>query len=204
MEPKTLLVHALELDVVPVLMQYNFVWSRSEMRLKRARGDFTDEVKFHRSTLNRRGTCEFWSSWSVRSKAFHSWYRKVWSRSPSDDFVVATNDWLISGWPRSGEGFLLNGDAAHDAAETKSFLRAAITLGIPFLDCHLTVVDGANFWLSRKTRLDRTIDLLVMCGQTDRARQLFELRKYEVLLQGSADDVEWLSEFTRATSRYFT
>jgi len=204
MEPKTLLVQALERNVVPVLMQYNFVWSRSGMRFKRTRGDFTDEVKFHRSTLNQRGRCEFWSSWSVRSKAFRSWYRKVWSRAPTDDFNVATSDWLIPGWPRSGEGFLLTGDAAHDAKETTTLLRAAITLGIPFVDCHLTVLDGANFWLSRKARLDRAIDLLVMCGQTDRAKQLSEQRKYEVIQEGLADDTAWFSEFNRATSRYFT
>jgi hypothetical protein len=180
-----------------------FSWSESGPSFKRKRGDLTDEVKFARSKWNRADVCEFWSTWAVRSKAFRSWYQNVWSKAPSDNYLVVTNDWLIPGWPRSASGFTIHNEPRSDAKEMKVLIDAFTVSGMAFLDQHSTPAAAAEFWLQRKARMDRPIDLLVMSGQKERAEELYKRLIAEARAFGGPATAQYVAGMRQSAGAYF-
>lgn len=203
MDPKSLLIGTLEKHVAPVMGECGFVWSESGPTFKRKRGELTDEVRFSRSKWNRGDICEFWSSWAVRSKSFRSWYQDIWSKAPADDYLVVTNDWLIPGWPRSASGFTIYNDTTRDAKEMNILVEAFTTVGIPFLEHHSTPQPAIEFWLKRKARMDRPIDLLVMSNQKERAKQLYDRLIAEARAFDGPATAQYIAGMQQSAGRYF-
>lgn len=185
------------------MAEHGFAWSESGPTFRRKRGELTDEVRFSRAKWNRGDLCEFWSSWAVRSKTFRSWYQTIWSKAPSDDYFVVTNDWLIPCWPRSAGGFSIHNDTTRDTQEMKVLTEAFVTVGIPFLNRYSTPQSAAEFWLQRKARMDRPIDLLVMSNQKERARQLYERLIAEARSFDGPATAQYIAGMQQSAGRYF-
>lgn len=171
MHPKQVLIEALELRVAPSLSDFGFHLFASEPKFVRTRGELVDVISFSRSKWNTDDNCTFWTAWSVRSKAFSSWYKSVWSVPPADDFLLTTNDWLIAGWPprNPNGGFTLQCSPILDNEEMARLVDACCWVGIPFLEAHSTPEQAAEYRLANFQPI-RALDLLMMSNQRLRAK----------------------------------
>lgn len=204
MKPKDLLVLRLRAHVVPSLQALGFRFAASTPAFRRSVGHAQQHIIFSLNRYNREDDAEFWTMWSVTSRAYQQWYGTEWGEATSWDLLADSADWNIPGWARGpAEPRFHLANTAADIEEMEEFCRSAEGAGMAFLEA-VSTWEGAAEWLRKKRwAFARAADFLLMTDQRERAHAVLRegIRNYEV--EQRPDTLNELPQLQRRLARYF-
>lgn len=130
-------------------------------------------------------------------------YEAKWGKHPESTIIAGSQDWLLQGWPRSSLGFRVPEEPDGCAREMQEFVEAAKLVGIPFLNSITSFEKAAEFWLERNANVELCADLLVLAGQSPRARRLLEASLTEIEQRNYSGKTVTHAYFKQIHSRLF-
>ncbi len=178
-KPKEILLERLANDVGPVLTEkHGFSFSPSQLKFSRTVKPFTQTIEACiDSKYSERNHCLFWTIFRVRSRAFKAWQVEQWGKELASDWVWWTQDCNVAGWERPDDNpvsLCLINEPANDVKVAEILTRNIETLAIPLMD-RMSDYEQAAGSFADGTAFDHAVDLYMMAGNTEAARELLEL-----------------------------
>lgn len=134
MKPKELLKFYIENELVSLLEPLGFKYAKSGPKFSRKTGPFTLSFSFFTSKYSSEDHCIFWTAWSISSKDYKKWYKKIWDTELVSDVIIGSSDWNIPNWLEGEHDHVVLYNSDVDNQEFKRFIHNVLNVGIPYYE----------------------------------------------------------------------
>ena len=173
--PRELITTSITETLLEPLTQSGFIFSKSSLTFKRNSGDFTQAITFQLNRHNETGiSAEFWTIWSITSKAYSKWYKANYGTKPLNDHVFTEPDWNIENW----EFPVINNKQEYHFQIIEEMQRLKVltllknnifNIGIPLLNHLSSWENAANNLLSKNSDHHKASDFFQLAGNPEKS-----------------------------------
>lgn len=177
MKPKELLKFYIENELVDILETLGFKYAKSGPKFSRKTGPFNLSFSFSISKYSSDDHCIFWTTWSISSKEYKKWYKKIWDNELVSDVIIDSSDWNIPNWLESEHDYdhVVLHNSEVDTKEFKRFVHNVLNVGIPYYEQVKDWRTAADLALQAPTVFyGEVCDFYIMANQRDKAKRILD------------------------------